>query len=295
MSTIPKTIIITGGSSGIGFEAAKQLLAQSQPYNFIIGARHFQETVDAFNGLNYDGRRHDVTILPLQLNDMLSVKEFACDVIRKLSSSRLDYVLLNAATGLGKQVSKRGPHGSRWVEPYLVNHLAHHYLLQLLRPKLERSRTRILFSAAIHALVMVKDIKNLENIMTASIETEEGIYYDTKFIQLLNAHWWHRQLKNTCVVLAVSPGSVPNTGIYRTGNIELPHHAIDTISVNEAARNLVRGLTVDDFPEDRDEIFLLSDGDFLASDYYRETLDERLQERWSPSLEVIEKQEGITG
>ena len=39
------------------------------------------------------------------------------------------------------------------------------------------------------------------------------IYSDTKFTQLLGAHWWRRQLTGKCDVVAVSPGLIPGTGI----------------------------------------------------------------------------------
>lgn len=106
-----------------GFEAIKQLLAQSQPYNFILGARDVKTTTDAYNGLKYDNSRHTLTILPLELSNMNSVKSFAQQTLEKLGGSPIDYLMLNAATAMSKKVTGEGPHGSKWIEPYLVNHL----------------------------------------------------------------------------------------------------------------------------------------------------------------------------
>lgn len=51
------------------------------------------------------------------------------------------------------------------------------------------------------------------------------IYCETKFIALLAAHWWRRQLAGQCEVVAVSPGLVPGTGISRGSNMKLdPNH-----------------------------------------------------------------------
>lgn len=106
-----------------GFEAVKQLLFQAQPYNFILGARDIKTTIDAYNGLKYDGSKHTVTILPLELNDMKSVKTFSQQTLEKLGSKPINYLMLNAATAYSKKVAETGPHGSKWIEAYLVNHL----------------------------------------------------------------------------------------------------------------------------------------------------------------------------
>ncbi len=48
-----------------------------------------------------------------------------------------------------------------------------------------------------------------------------GIYSATKFIQLLGAHWWQRQLQGICQVVAVSPGLIPHTGLGRHSDIKM--------------------------------------------------------------------------
>ena len=53
------------------------------------------------------------------------------------------------------------------------------------------------------------------HVKAGSGETGFALYGDTKFIQLLNAHWWRRQLAGRATVVAVSPGLIPNTGISR--------------------------------------------------------------------------------
>lgn len=48
-----------------------------------------------------------------------------------------------------------------------------------------------------------------------------NVYCATKFVQLLNAHWWRRQLAGQCDVVAVSPGLIPNTGLSRGNGLQL--------------------------------------------------------------------------
>ncbi|KAI0403500.1 hypothetical protein F4802DRAFT_571652 [Xylaria palmicola] len=292
MSTIAKTVVATGASSGLGFEAIKQLLSQSQPYNFVLGARDTKATTDAYNGLKYDSNKHTVTILPLELTNMKTVKSFAQQTLDKLGPSPVEYLMLNAATGMSKKAAETGPHGSKWIEPYLVNHLSQHYLLHLLRPKLEQSKTRVVVVSS-GAVRMVTDPGTLENEMLAAKETEQGVYPATKFIQLLSAHWWHRQLQGICEVVAVSPGLIPNTGLARGSGMKIPDGLPDAKSVPEGAQSILAAFTRDDLPEDPEQIFLTSWGEWWPKETYGLTLDKSLQEKWSPSLESIEKDEGV--
>ncbi|KAI3330061.1 hypothetical protein F4824DRAFT_479926 [Ustulina deusta] len=293
MSTIAKTIVATGATSGIGFEAIKQLLAQSQPYNFILGARDLKTTTDAYNALKYDHSKHAITVFPLELNSMKAVKTFAQQTLDKLGPSAIDYLMLNAATGMVKKVAETGPHGSKWIEPYLVNHLSQHYLLHLLRPKLEQSKTRVVVVSS-GAVRMIKDPSTLEDVMLAAKGTDKAVYPTTKFTQLLNAHWWRRQLQGTCEVVAVSPGLIPNTGLGRGSDLKIPGNLPDAKSVPEGAQSVLRALTRDDLPEDPEQIFLTSWGEWWSKDVYGLTLDKNLQDKWSPSQADIEKEEGVT-
>lgn len=61
---------------------------------------------------------------------------------------------------------------------------------------------------------------------------DQTIYPDSKFVQLLGAHWWRRQLPE-CRVVAVSPGLIPQTGIARHGSMKLTMDMPDAKTVPE--------------------------------------------------------------
>lgn len=142
----------------------KQLLAKPEPYRFILGARDTERTKKAYDDLKFDSTTHSLTVLPLELSNLKTVKSFAQQTLEKLGRDRLDYFLLNA--GMAKGASGPGPHGSKWCEAYVVNHLcespkwkrmwpvgeqrflltmfqAQHYLTHLFREKLVESKSRI--------------------------------------------------------------------------------------------------------------------------------------------------------
>lgn len=60
------------------------------------------------------------------------------------------------------------------------------------------------------------------------------------------------------------------------------------------AQSILRAFTRDDFPEDPEQIFLTSWGEWWGKDVYENSLDKALQDKWCPGLEEIEREEGIT-
>lgn len=66
-------------------------------------------------------------------------------------------------------------------------------------------------------------------------------YSQTKFVQLLGAHWWRRQLQGQVEVVAVSPGLIPGTGLSRGSGMTIPASLPDAKSVPEG-ECLVLGL-----------------------------------------------------
>jgi len=126
MATLAKTLVATGCSSGLGFELIKQLLAQTQPYKFILGARDTTSVSASFAALNYDTKKHDLSIFPLELSDLKNVKNFAAQTLEKLGKGKVDCLLLNAGMVKPDDGTGNGPHGSKWSEQYVVNHLCKH-------------------------------------------------------------------------------------------------------------------------------------------------------------------------
>ncbi|KAL0469699.1 hypothetical protein QR685DRAFT_527291 [Neurospora intermedia] len=310
MAAAAKTVVATGASSGLGFHVIKHLLSQtSQSYNFILGARDVSRTQDAyrsaFRGASLDP--HSLEILPLQLSDLKTVKHFAKQTLEKLEGKRIDYLFLNAGITNGAGTEKPGPGGSRWCEAFVVNHLSQHYLTHLLLPALllpallrsgsdttadSNSRIVVVSSGAIRR---VTDSSTLEeDLLAGSGKDGNTVYSETKFVQLLGAHWWRRKLRNAaCDVVAVSPGLIPGTGIGRGSGLVLSMEMKDAKSVEEGAQSILRAFTRDDFPEDPNRIFLTSWGEWWESETIGKTLDKELQDRWCPEQEEIETEEGL--
>lgn len=57
--------------------------------------------------------------------------------------------------------------------------------------------------------------------------------------------------------------------------------------------NVLRALFRDDLPEDPERIFLTSWGEWWPKDVYGNSLDKGLQDKWCPSQEDLERDEGL--
>ena len=145
-----------------------------------------------------------------------------------------------------------------------------------------------------------------------------NVYSASKFVQLLNAHWWRRQLTGQCDVVAVSPGLIPGTGLGRYSGMKLTMDMADAkpvttgafvllvtsqvqrgkarvgkLTVMIGAQSILAAFTRSDFPSDPDRIFLTSWGEWWEKDVIEKSLDKELQDKWSWSKEEIEKEAGI--
>jgi len=286
-----RTMVATGASSGLGFELVKQLLEQAQPYHLILGCRDVKRTQEAYDSIKYDSQKHRLNLLPLELADLKTVKQFAHRTLKELGSTKLDYLLLNAA--MIKAASDPGPNGSQWSESYVVNHLSQHYLIALLREKLITSNSRIVVVSS-GAIKSVQETDSLASNLKAKSGTgPRQLYPASKFAQLLGALYWRRQLKGSCHVVAVSPGLIPNTGLARHSDFKLTMDMPDAKEVSVGAQSILRAFTRDDFPADPDQIFLTSWGEWWGTDVFPLALDKKIQDEFCPSIEEIEREEHL--
>ena len=127
-----KTIVMTGGTSGLGEVAARQI-ARTAGMRLVLGARR--------------GSQSAIETLPLDLTRLASVREFAQGVIQELGDSLINGLVLNAGTQF-PNIDQRTEDG--FETTFAVNHLAHYLLLQLLLPKLAQGATVVITTSDTH-------------------------------------------------------------------------------------------------------------------------------------------------
>jgi len=129
---VMKTIVMTGGTAGIGLAAAEQTRRVSD-VRLLVGARGKAPS--------------DVETLPLDLGRLASVRSFAAAVEERLGEASIDALVLNAGTQVG-DIQQRTEDG---FEPtFAVNHLAHYLLLRLLAPRLAMGAIVVITTSNLH-------------------------------------------------------------------------------------------------------------------------------------------------
>ena len=132
-----KVVIVTGGSSGLGYQAALHLLQRGA--TVVIACRNVKKGENALQEMIDNGATGKGYVMELELSDLDSVKSFATNF---LAMKLPLHVLLNNAAvmmpGYGVQLYSKQGH----EQQFAVNHLAHFYLTSLLEDKLLSSGSK---------------------------------------------------------------------------------------------------------------------------------------------------------
>jgi NAD(P)-dependent dehydrogenase (short-subunit alcohol dehydrogenase family) len=141
-----KTIIITGGNSGLGYECAKQIAAFRQGWRIVIAGRSKQKISEAAKKLNDIVPDSQVAALPLDLASLKSVRSFVAGFSAQ-GLPPLRALVCNA----GIQVVS----GTTFTEDgfettFGVNHLGHFLLVNLLIKNLVAPARIVVVSSDTH-------------------------------------------------------------------------------------------------------------------------------------------------
>lgn len=125
MSTNEPVVFITGANTGLGLEAVKALLAESEGFEILLGTRTLKNGEQAIEGLKSIIASSKSTVTPLQV-DVSSDEsiEAAFSTISK-QFGRLDVLVNNAGVSIPKHrirarlTCKLGEHRSRYPERHV--------------------------------------------------------------------------------------------------------------------------------------------------------------------------------
>ena len=145
----PLTIFITGGSSGIGYQAVLKLI--SNGHNIILPCKNIlranQVLTNIFNQLPCDlSKKGNIYTPIMDLSDLNSIDSLCCEVKKK--QMNIDVLVLNAGLQYtGSKSPRRSIQGFELT--FAVNHLSHFYLTEKILSLINISKnTKIIITSS---------------------------------------------------------------------------------------------------------------------------------------------------
>ncbi|XP_070591644.1 dehydrogenase/reductase SDR family member 13-like [Erythrolamprus reginae] len=191
-----KTVLITGGNTGVGKATAVDLARRGA--RVIVACRDQARGESAMYDIRQESGNSEVILMILDLASLNSVRAFAQNFLE--SEPRLDILINNAGVLQAAETTDGYDQG------FQVNHLAHFLLTHLLLDRLKRcapSRIIILSSSG-HATGKI----NFRTIHKLTEKARQG-YDNSKLANILHVRELAKQLEGTNVTCyAVHPGVV---------------------------------------------------------------------------------------
>lgn len=210
-----KTFVITGTTSGTGFEAARILLSKGA--QVVMLNRNPKKAADTTAQLKkLLGNRIDVINITMDLGVQASVKKAAAEVLEKVD--RIDALMCNGAIA---QVPKQQITKDGWESQMGVNFFGHFTLQALLFPLIERSEGRIVTVGSLGYDMGIKSIK-FDDLNWDQDYTANDAYSQSKLAQIMTIYELQDRLatagKTGVKAYACHPGSSRTSLISTSGS-----------------------------------------------------------------------------
>lgn len=199
-----KTFLITGATSGLGFEAAKVLSKKGG--HIIMTARNLQKGKEALEAIKKENPNARLDLMQLDLADFQSIRKFSANI--NANYSKLDVLVNNAGV---MNPPKREVTKQNFEVQFGTNHLGHFLLTGLLLDILKNTpNSRIsVQSSIVHKTESMKPDIHFNDLNFEKSYNRDQAYAQSKLANLLFAYELDRRLKanniNT-IVTAAHPG-----------------------------------------------------------------------------------------
>jgi len=223
MSKSSRTILITGGTSGLGYQCALDIARQRADDLVIIASRSNQDNAAA--SINDTLHQTNVSYIPLDLSSLAKVREFVTSYSSK-SYPPIAALVMNAGLQFPNGVSYTGDGVEK---TFAINHVGHALLFYLLRPHLTPNARIVITASGTHDPTQktgLPDAKytsaeELAHPTTESAKNNGRQRYATS--KLCNVMWTyalHDHITKAApekkwTVTVFDPGFMPGTGLAR--------------------------------------------------------------------------------
>jgi NAD(P)-dependent dehydrogenase (short-subunit alcohol dehydrogenase family) len=221
-----KTILVTGGNSGIGLEACKAFLFAGARVimcsrSVAAAQKAVDEEIKQPGEGKYVAKTDNLVIKELDLNSLKSIHKFAQDILA--TEKKLDILVLNAGI---MALPKREETADGFEKQIGVNHFGHVYLEQLLEGKLVAGKTEadpgrvVVLSSVAHNMGSVEDCKDLHYNKGRKYGQWKA-YGQSKQANLLYAKWLDEKFlakKIPLVAISLHPGAI-QTNLWKSTGV----------------------------------------------------------------------------
>ena len=210
-----KTFVITGTTSGTGFEAARILLSKGA--NVVMLNRNLKKSTDIIATLKQElGNKIEVTSIQMDLAEQASVKKAAEEVLKTIP--QIDALICNAAIA---QVPKQKLTVDGWESQIGTNYYGNWTLQALLFPLIEKSKGRIVTVGSMGYDMGIKTIK-FDDLNWDKDYTPNNAYSQSKLAQIMSIYGLQDRLKEAGKIdvkaFACHPGSSRTNLINTSGS-----------------------------------------------------------------------------
>ena len=210
-----KTFVVTGTTSGTGFEAARILLSKGA--KVVMLNRNPKKAEDTINTLKQElGNSIDVSNIKMDLAAQESVKKAAAEVLKTIP--KIDALICNAAIA---QVPKQTFTVDGWESQMGTNYYGNWTLQALLFPLIEKSKGRIVTVGSMGYNMGIKTIK-FDDLNWDKDYTPNNAYSQSKLAQIMSMYELQDRLKvagkTDVKAYACHPGSSKTNLINTSGS-----------------------------------------------------------------------------
>ncbi|MRI01680.1 SDR family NAD(P)-dependent oxidoreductase [Kriegella sp. EG-1] len=211
-----KTFVITGTTSGTGFEAAKILLAKGA--KVVMLNRNTQKSAETIVTLKQElGNAIDVSSIEMDLAVQASVKNAAQEILNTVP--QIDALICNAAIA---QVPKQTHTVDGFESQLSVNHYGNFLLQAMLYPRIEASDGRIVVVGSMGYNMGIKTIK-FDDMNWDKNYSPNDVYSQSKLAQIMCVYELQEKLKNSGITnvkaYACHPGASRTSLIKTSGSL----------------------------------------------------------------------------